>query len=327
MKMPLISVPGPVRRWTVMKTLPLLGSVVLASVLVSVAACSSDGSTSSSATDAGTGSETSTPTPPPPGATDAGNDASTTSLGPGPYTIAYAARFAGIDLRPVAAGKATFDGVKLTGYEFNANEQPTAGTNQVNDASGDAFVAIGRWAGGTTGGKFYQAGNAGLMDFPANSGFHYAIGNPADPIPSSGAATYALLAKTPVTVADGSIAPGTFAGTLAANLAGATSKIGFSFTLDVPGDATYTIATTGGAGNVATSEAQVDTTGVKGAFTANVVLTSTGAACSGGAVCTGAIDGFVAGPSAERIAIVAHVFAGSGGAPKTVSAAAVFQKQ
>lgn len=257
---------------------------------------------------------------------DATADAATAaSLGSGPFTLVYAGSTVGIDMRPIAAGKATFDGLKLTAYEASDDERPTAGTNEVKDSNGDAFVAIGRWGGGTTGGKFYNAGNAGLIDFPANGGFHYAIGNFADPIPSSGPATYTELSKTAATVSDGSLAPGTITGTLAANLAGADTKVGFSITIDIPGDATYTLTTTGGTANVSTTEAQVLSGGnVKGAFYTNLNITSNGAACVD--TCSGGVDGFIAGPNAERIALVAHVYKGSGGAPKSVAGAIVFKK-
>jgi hypothetical protein len=261
--------------------------------------------------------------------TDAGTDgsseasSSTTGPGAGPYTLAYAGTDVGIDMRPVADGKAVFDGAKLTSYESSEDERPSAGTNEVKEVTGSSLFSIGRWAGGTTGGKFYNAGNGGLIDFPANGGFHYAIGIPADPIPSSGAATYTELAKTSATISDGSLAPGTITGTLAANLAGATSKIGFSITLDIPGDASYVVASAGGSADPA--QAQTGVAAIKGAFFDNdVTVTSAGTLCAGG--CTGGVDGLVLGPAGENIALVIHVYKGSGGAPKSVSGAIVFKK-
>ncbi len=300
--------------------------LVFGAALFSVAACSDDETSSAGGApqnDAGpTTSE---------GGSDAGNGGDTGSvpssanLGTGPFTIVYAGTAAGIDVRPIEQGKATFEGGKLTGYEASADERPLLGNNQVNEASGDSFVAVGRWSGGTTGGKFYEVGGTGLLELPANGGLHYAIGNFTDPLPSTGPAAYTELAKTVATVSDGSVAPGTVSGTLAASFAGATTKIGFSIVLDVPGDATYTIATTGGVADVSKSEAEILSGGnVKGAFYTNIQITSNGAACGGS--CSAGVDGIVAGPGAERIALVAHVYSGAGGSPKSVSGAIVFKR-
>jgi hypothetical protein len=260
------------------------------------------------------------------GGTEAATEAAAPaeSLGQGPFTLAYAGTNVGIDMRPIAVGKAKFDGAKLISYESSDDERPELGTNQVNEVTGDEFVAIGRWSGGTTAGKFYQVHGDGLIPLPEKGGFHYAIGNFLDPLPASGGGTYSELAKTSATVSDGSLSPGTITGSLAVNFAGATSKIGFSITLEVPGDASYTLATTGGTSDLSTSEAQFASGNIKGAFFANLTVTNAGAACAGS--CSGAIDGFVAGPNAERIALVAHVYKGSGGSPKSVAGAIVFKK-
>jgi hypothetical protein len=257
---------------------------------------------------------------------DAGTngDAARASLGSGPFTLAYAGTTVGIDGRAIAQGKATFDGAKMTGYEASDDERPQLGTNQVSDVSGDEFVALGRWSGGATTGKFYEVNSTGLIDLPANGGFHYVIGNFTAPMPASGSSSYSELAKTVATVSDGSIAPGTISGSLAVNFAGASTKIGFSVVLDVPGDVTYTLATTGGAADVSASEAELGTGNVKGAFYANLQINSAGAACGG--TCSGAVQGFVAGPGAERVALVAHVYSGSGGSPKSVTGAIVFKR-
>ena len=299
--------------------------MTLGVVVISLAACGDD-EPGGAATSADAGSDAPQAQPEAGGGSDsAAPDAAATGLGPGPYTVVYAGSTVGIDMRTVAAGKATFDGVKLTGYEASEDEHPTAGTNEVKEVSGDAFVAIGRWAGGKTGGKFYEAGTGGLIDLPANGGFHYAIGNFADPVPASGQTAYTELAKTAATVSDGSLAAGTISGSLAANLTGDATKVGFSITIDIPGDAVYTLATTGGAGDVSTTEAEMLTGGnLKGVFTANLDVTSAGAACEG--TCSGSVYGFVAGANAERIALVAHVYKGSGGSPKSVAGALVFKK-
>ncbi len=253
---------------------------------------------------------------------DAAPDSSQPTIGPGPYTLLYAGTEVGIDQRPIPAGKATFDGAKLIAYEASADERPTLGTNTVADVTGTSLFAIGRWAGGTTGGKFYLAGDAGLIDFPANGGFHYAIGIGADPIPSSGTTAYSTLAKTTATVSDGSAAPGTITGMLTANLTGATTKVGFSVVLDIPGVSTYTIASVGGVADP--SMAGTGTAvAAKGEFFDNTATVTAIGGCGG---CTGTAYGIVLGPTGENIALVVRLYGYAGGPSKSVSGAIVFKK-
>lgn len=314
----------------------ILGYVATSSLVVaSLAACGDSttatgagGSTSATGgtTTASASSSTVTASASSGSTSSAGTTSSSTGAGGGPvigaapHTLVYAGTIVGIDERKTTADVVT--GISLDSYVVSADERPELGTNQVVDASGDAFVVIGRWAGGTTAGKFYQAGNMGLLDFPANGGFHYAIGNASAPIPSSGAATYALASTTSATVSDGSLQPGTITGSLGAILAGSNSKVGFSITLDVPGDAMYTVATTGGSANPMTSQISIDPT-IEGAFGGSFPM-SGGGACQGAPTCFASVFGFFAGPNAERAALVVHVFTGGGGSPKSVSGALVF---
>ena len=302
---------------------------VATTAAAAIVACSSDdpAAAQAGADDGGTDSPSATDGP---SATDSGSDAEVdpvpTPIGPGPYTLLYAGTITGPDRRPIPAGKATFDGAKLTGYEASMDERPSVGTNSVTDLAGSALFGIGRWSGGTTGGKFYAAGDAGLMDFPANGGFHYAIAIAADPIPSSGMTAYSTLAKTTATISDGSLAPGTITGTLSANLAGAATKVGFSVTLDIPGESPFTIASVGGVANASTA-GTMPSAGLPGAFfDSTATLITSAASCGAGIGCTAAVYGVVIGPAAENIALVVHVFSGSGGSPKSVSGAIVFKK-
>jgi len=247
-----------------------------------------------------------------------------TPLGAGPYTIAYASIAAiGIDARTFADGKATFDGVKLLSYESGANEMPTVGSNQTNEPNGDAFALIGRWSGGTTGGKFYNVGGTGLAAIPANGGFHYVIGRLADPLPTSGAASYVLTRTTAATLADGSVAVGTTTGTLAADY-GTTSKVGFSVVLDVGGVA-YTITTTGGTANVATSQSIFASGTLKAMFANNLEVTAPTGPCATAGTCKATANGVVAGPNGERFGLVVSAATGTG-APRALGAL-VFTKQ
>lgn len=305
----------------------------------SLGACSSDsggtssgepltdagGGTDSPSGDTGTGDS---------GSSDTGTDSPATgNVGPGPYTLVYAGTFVGIDGRSVDDGKATFDGMKMTAYAAKgteADESPKIGTNTASDVAGSSLFAIGRWGGGTTDGKFYEAGTAGKMTFAANGGFHYAIGIPANPLPASGTVTYTVDKKTAATVSDGSSAPGTINGSLAIAYAGTATKVGLSVTIDIPGSGTYTAETTGGIADPSQSEAMVpNLTGPnapKGIFYFNKNITNAGAACAGSGSCAFGVDGAIYGPSGETVALAVHVYAGAGGSPKSVSGILAFKK-
>lgn len=256
---------------------------------------------------------------------DAGNDTATpaSDLGPGPYAIAYAGTKLGIDQR--TATSATLAAGRMTGYVVNADESLLAGTNQVVDVGGDGPVLWGRWAGGTTAGAYY--GNPPFA-FAANGGLHYAIGRATTTLPASGNGAYTLAGKTTATVSDGSLAPGSVTGSASAAFAGAGTKVGFSVTLDVPGDASYVITTTGGAADPSTSQVGIFDGHFLATDGSDPITLTTGGACTvaGGAPCIAVFDGFFAGDGAERLAAVIHVFKGSGGDPKTVSAVAIFKK-
>lgn len=310
-------------------------------IVGSLGACSSDDASSSSGSSGTSSGDAGGTTDAPSGdtgtgdtgASDTGTDSPATgTVGPGPYTLVYAGTFAGIDGRSVDDGKATFDGLKLTGYTAKgpeADESPKIGTNTANDVAGSSIFAIGRWGGGTTDGKFYEAGAAGKMTFAANGGFHYAIGIPANPLPASGTVTYTVDKKTAATVSDGSSAPGTISGTLAIAYAGTATKVGLSFTIDIPGNGTYTAETTGGVADPSQSEAMVpNLTGPnapKGIFYFNKNITNAGAACTGGSCAVG-VDGAIYGAAGETVALAVHVYSGAGGSPKSVSGILAFKK-
>lgn len=256
------------------------------------------------------------------GGTDTGTDAPTGGL-TGPYSLIYAGQIVGIDSRQVLDGKATFDGQKLTGYEADGrpDEKPKVGTNTVQNVAGGTGYVMGRWAGGVAAGTSTDT-------YAANGGFQYVIGQGADPIPSTGATVLTLANKTVATVSDGTLAPGTVSGTAATVYSGATTKIALSLSLDVPGDTTYTFETTGGVADPSQSDAQLadpafDKT--KGGFFVNRNVTPVGAACPGGGSCSVAIRGFV-GKNGDFVAVVMHVYQGSGGSPKSVTGAIVFKK-
>lgn len=318
-----------------MRTSILALPLVLAATS-SVFACSDDATSAAPGVDGGGGASDAASSTDGGGAqADGTTDASVggDGIGPGPYTIVYAGSFVGIDGRPVADGKATFADGALTGYTATGQETeetPLIGSNTAKETASTSLFAIGRWSGGTTDGKFYEADAAGKMTFAANAGLHYAIGRPSDPIPSSGLVAYTVDKKTAATTGDGAQAPGTIAGALALNLAGASTKIGLSVTIDIPGSGTYTAETTGGVADPAQSDAELlagdGPNAPKAIFFFNKNnIANAGSACAGGSCALG-VDGVIVGPNAENVLIVAHFYSGSGGSPTSVSGAIAFKK-
>jgi hypothetical protein len=166
------------------------------------------------------------------------------------------------------------------------------------ETGGDSLITWGRWTGGTTTGT-----GAGFpVTFGPNQGFHYVVGAATPPanLPASGTATFTLMGATKPTFTDGALAPGTFTGSVAVQWGGAaTTKVGVDFNITMPGDASYRLMSAGGVVTPGTS--LISTSVANGsAFTgpANVTVTGTGRACPG--ACSGNVNGFFAGPNAER---------------------------
>ncbi len=231
-------------------------------------------------------------------------------VGPGPYAIVYAARMIGIDNRSPAT--ATWDAMGLASYTFSAMEAPTRGTCTVADAGGDSTVAIGRWTGGTTGGRFYM--NTTGFPFGPGEGWHWAIGAPAATVPAAAAGSYPLLAATKPTLEPaGSVQPGTTTGSAAVAAMGADFKVGLK--LVVMSDAAYTLETAGGTATPATSELGT----MMGASSFGGLVTSvqsTGMACRSttGRACQAFVQGFFMGPNADHLAVAFAINAtGNGG--------------
>lgn len=306
---------------------PLAVSLLVASLGF---ACSDDESNTSPGTDAGNDSpgnpETSTPDAGTDTSTnDTGTDAPATSpIGVAPFAIVYAGTQVGIDARFASA--ATFSGNGLSQYKIDdPAEERTNGSAKVVDTGVSGSVAWGRWNDGLTGGP-----NDNAVTLPANGGFHYVIGRPLVPVPASGGGTFTLAGKTPVAVSDGSLATGTASGTLAVAYGGeAGTKIGLTLTLDLPGDFTYQVTTNGGSADPSMSEISglyaPRQTNPKVYFAAaNPPITvNGGGACTGQPSCRASINGFL---GEDHVGLVVHLYRGSGGAPKSVSAAFVFKK-
>lgn len=299
---------------------PIASSMALALLFLAAPACDENNPGGSGAPDLLT-----TPAPDAGGSTgsDAGTMTGSFDIGSGPYSLVYAGTAIGIDAR--TATKATLESEKLKAYTASAQEDPDRGTNQVVESGGEGPLVWGRWANGKTAGTYFN----NTFTFPASGGLHYVIGKPAASIPMSGGGTWVIKGKTSATVSDGSLAPGMISGSIGVAFAGAATKIGVSLSLAIPGDATYTIDSTGGAANPATTQLKIFSQNFFTTDGQNPIKLTTGGACAaaGGTDCIAVVDGFIAGDSADYIGLVVHVFKGAGGAAKTVSGALIFKKQ
>jgi hypothetical protein len=137
----------------------------------------------------------------------------------------------------------------LTSYTRQPGGSPTrtSGSAAITDIYGNADALIGRWTNGTTTG-----GNAFILN--ANQGAHYLLTRPLTPafvMPTSGRIDYYLLAATKPTIADGSMAPGTFSADMAL-LFGSTVKVAMEGQIVMP-SLTYGFSTAGGIANAASS--------------------------------------------------------------------------
>jgi len=248
--------------------------------------------------------------------TGATSATATVDLGPGPYGVAYAGTDIGVDLRE--ASSVTLEGVAMTGYVASAQEAPLVGTNSVVDLGGAGALVWGRWSGGTMAGEYY---GAPPFTWAADGGLHYVAGAPVAAAPSAGPTVWRPVATTQVTRSDGTLAPGVASGSLGVAFAGPDTRIGLSLTLELPGDGTYVVETTGGSADPSQSQVRIESGGL---FRDLGGLQTTGGAACGAYGCFVAISGLIAGADADQVGLVVHLYSGSGGAPETVSAALVF---
>lgn len=243
-------------------------------------------------------------------------------IGAGPYFISYTSPGPGIDSRPSVT--AAFAGEELLGYVASPMESPTRGTNVSSEVGMDAFIAWGRWNGGTTAGTFYS--NPGVV-LSATQGWHLVLGTatPSASVPASGGASYTLLGATHSTIDDGSFAIGTLTGSMNVAFSGATTRVGVDLSIDMPGDATYAVVSAGGTSTPSTSELGSLSAANAARLGGQVAVTSAGKACSGSAGCKASFQGFIAGPDADRIGLAFVLTAGMAGTQ--VRGVAVFQRQ
>jgi hypothetical protein len=156
---------------------------------------------------------------------------------------------------------------------------------EVLDSGFDQAVGWGRWSNGV-----FTAGGVGNVQVGATQGLHYVYGVPTLPanLPT-GTATYSVVGATQATSSDGSLGLGAFSGTLAggnvlrADFTAGTVNVGFQ--VDFGSNGVYAV-----------NNQQLS---LSGATFSGAGLAATGPSCAG-AGCTGSVNGFFAGPAAER---------------------------
>lgn len=220
----------------------------------------------------------------------------------GENVIVYAAKGIGLDMRFKTTTVVDGDGA-LTQYTSSVNEDLTRGTNLTADLGGNAIITVGRWNGGTTGGKYYSSPD---LIYGGQQGFHYAAGvGTASPI-TSGTATYSLFKATSPTYGDGNGQPGTLTGSIAVAF-GLFSRVGLDLEVDMPGDRIYAIKTAGGVVTPSSSSIEVNSSlwGDSAAtfFANGLPVADGGIACQVAGQCTATLRGFFAGDNAEGIGI------------------------
>lgn len=208
----------------------------------------------------------------------------------------------------VSLANAVFDSAgMLTGFTAT-NSVSIVGTHQEFGTAG-GVVAWGRWIGDVSG---TGPNTFSLSGATANQGFHYVVGIPTTLLPASGSATYTLLGATKPTGSDGSLAPGTFSGTMSVTF-GVSTTISLSAQLAFSGF-TYNLTGFGSSSSGAphfTGSMSGSSTGTPGAYT-----------CSGS--CTASVDGAFFGSGAAYSGYAYKVGNTTGGT--SVSGVAVFKQ-
>jgi len=155
-------------------------------------------------------------------------------------------------------------------------------STSVIEQGGDSIVAWGRWKDGKYNNTNPAYKNTDLTD---QQGLHYVYGTPTPALPTTGSFGYSLLGATKATSLDGTLGLGTFSGTLAGgnvlavNFASGKMDLGFQVAFAGP-----------------TYQVQGTNLSVASQFTySGGQLTTPG--CGG---CTASVNGFFAGPVAER---------------------------
>jgi hypothetical protein len=239
----------------------------------------------------------------------------------GPYGAVYVGPVIGVDTRfPTAT---TWSAGELVGF-VELDEEHAIGSALNVDTGTDGLVQWGRWASGKLG------ADESNVTLNADQGFHYAIGQLTPTLPASGTVSYKVVGHTDVTLGDGSKPSTDLLAAEATASFGATTKVGVTINPVIDG-VEYVVVTTGTYNDPSTSEfttwdaehpARLG--GVPPA-PSEIPLAAGEGICADG--CSASLQGFFAGPNAEHLVIVVHLFDGAGGSPSSVSSVIVMKKQ
>jgi len=198
----------------------------------------------------------------------------------------------------------------LTSYTRQPGGSPTRtnGSATITDIYGNADALIGRWTNGTTTGA-----NAFILN--ANQGTHYLLTRPitADFVmPTNGRIDYYLIAATQPTIADGSMAPGTFSADMAL-LFGPTVKVAMEGQIVMP-SLTYGFSTTGGMADAGSTETTMNLFAATPGFFTFSFNGNDGTGNCGTSSCTFSVSGNFTGGDTDTVGINYSAFrsAGSG---------------
>jgi hypothetical protein len=188
--------------------------------------------------------------------------------------------------RNIGNSSATFNGTgQMTAFAFESGYAISPGGTHA-DFGTDGILAWGRWVG-----EVSVQGSTETYD--SNQGLHYVVGLPTASMPQSGSATYALLGATSPTYIDGTAAPGTFSGALTVNFGLRSTGVVMDLNVGIDGKS-YSI----------TGNAPISGSTFSG-FSGSILTGGTNGACVQG--CSAGVNGFFAGPVAERAGLAYHI--------------------
>lgn len=204
---------------------------------------------------------------------------------------------------------ATFDAAGML-TQFSATNSATFSGTHLEFGTAGGVVAWGRWIGPITG----VDGSPISLNPDANRGYAYVVGIPATGMPTSGSATFVLAGATKPTGGDGTLAPGTFSGTMTVNFTGGTNAINLTAALAFSG---FTYNLSGQAGFTAGSPKWTG-----GSMSTGINLAApVGYQCTGG--CTASVDGAFFGAGAAYAGYAYQLF---GIGNQRVTGTAVFKQ-
>lgn len=238
------------------------------------------------------------------------------------WMLAYARNGGTPQVEVVAPGEsassAQFEDNMLMGFRGPGQRDFSQAEGVADGGASGTIIGWGRWL------SAYKE-NGETVQLGPNQGFHYVVGQPAPAnVLNGGTGTYTLIGGTAPTGSDGG-APGKLnAATLFADFG--ARRVAAEFNLSY-GGRTYDVSTPGGATALGAAQAGMDLNRGLATFRGTAFNLS-GCAAAG---CSAAVQGFFAGPAAERAGLAYAIIDGAGAvegpAPLTITGAAALAAQ